>query len=191
MLANTPKLGLPQWEPSDDFDVLEVNAALLKIENKLCPPSVTTAQRPTGVNVYDGMVVYDTDIGKYIMWVATGNSWRSVEFGGVQSPTIAFTVSSNYVLLNKYFAHKSGVAQLYINVNNNLAIPAGNVGNAYVCKITDPTWYPITYVSMTSGATGPIVNGLLDANGQVTLAATATLIPANTDFSLCCTYLLK
>jgi hypothetical protein len=181
MLPNTPKLGLPQWEPSDDFDVNEVNAALLRVENKLCPPSYTTALRPTGTERYDGMIIYDTDLQKYLRYIPSqpGNGWRSVDVGGIDIPTITFTPAANFSFPgSKYLVIKNCVAQLYITVTSVNAIAAGDIGNTSLGSMNESLYYPRFSAPLMGASTGPSVTAFIGLDGSLTLCSVGTAIAA-------------
>lgn len=190
MLANTPKLQLPQWETTDDFDVNEVNAALLRIETKLTPSAYATALRPTGVERYDGLVILDTDLGKYIKWNAAQGAWRSVDYNGDDTPSVTLTPGANITLSGATsFTQKNGIAQISFSYSSSLAIGAGDIPNFTVATVPQ-LWWPRANCTLGQGLTGPLINYYFSTAGVITATATSATVTAGFVLAVSGVYLL-
>jgi hypothetical protein len=175
----TPNLKLPQFEATDPFDFPTVNQMLLDIDRKLAVTTCTTATRPTGTDRFDGRVVYDTDIGKYIKWASTANQWRSVDFGGSTLPSITLTPGAGITLSTsptpQTFNHKNGIANIHFSFSYNAAIGAGDIANFTVATMP-MQWVPENPTVLHQGLTGPLISYYLSPLGVITMTSTSAAI---------------
>jgi hypothetical protein len=190
MLANTPKLQLPQWEGIDDFDVAEVDAALLRVDTKLTPSSYTTALRPTGVERYDGLIILDTDLNKYIKWNASQGAWRSVDYNGDDTPSVVLTPGANITLSGSTsFTQKNAIAQISFQYSSSLAIGTGDIPNFTVATVPQ-AWWPRANCTLGQGLTGPLINYYFSTAGVITATATSDPVTAGFVLSVSGVYIL-
>jgi len=73
MLAPTPKLGLHQYEATDDFDYAEVVADNAAIDRLAVTTVCTSATRPN-TELFVGREIYETDSLKFFKW--NGATWQ-------------------------------------------------------------------------------------------------------------------
>ena len=190
MLANTPKLQLPQWESTDDFEYTQVNDALLRVDTKAAPSAYATANRPVGTERYDGLIILDTDLDKYLKWNATAAAWRSIDFDGDDSPSVALAPAAGITISGTpNFTHKNGIAQIYFTFSYNAALADGDIGNFNICTVPDP-WKPRQPTVLVQGAAGPVMGFYMNTAGVITLNSTGAAISANYGLSCGGMYIL-
>lgn len=192
MFLPTPKLLLPQWEDTDDFNVSEVNSALMRIDSKIPPKAYTSALRPTGSEVYDGLVILDTDINRYLRWSDLAGGWQTTHYNQPMAPVIPNTIAngSGVTVTGVEFYHNNGVAQMYIGWQTTSAIGAGDISNFNVCLLPVP-WRPRVTTVLSSGANGPAATYYFNTAGQVVITSTGTAVTANTPMAMGGSFLLS
>ena len=82
MSSNTSK-GLVKPDPIADFqDAAVLNANFDRLDTYGMGPYVcTSTTRPTGSNLWDGMIIFETDTKLLYIWDAVGAKWRPLGFG--------------------------------------------------------------------------------------------------------------
>lgn len=179
MLTPTPKLRLPQFEATDPFDYLQVNALLLSIETQLTPTVYTTAARPTGVARWDGRVILDSDVGEYLVWNAALAKWQMLRDNRTDSanPIPGTIAKANFTGGSVQGIKRNGMVQIYGSVISTNVISSFDIANVPILELP-ADWAPSVPATLSGGAAGGGGSMYIGTDGVINLCTAVFGFPA-------------